>query len=281
MPRFALRLSYDGTAYSGWQIQPNGNTIQGEMEKALGTIIRKEVPVTGCGRTDAGVHALDYYAHIDLDELPEDNLLKKINGILPHDIGVREIIPVNDEWHARFDAVRRSYIYKVHLFKDPFAINRSLRLFQKPDFELMNKCAQMLLGKRDFESFSKVHTEVNHFECDVKEAQWNYDSDEWAFHITADRFLRNMVRAIVGTLLDVGYGKTRVFYRGKRVLELDMDFYTGGPVYDSCQRPFTIAKKTNEKEFENILSSKRRTEAGYSVPAHGLYLSKVKYEKFE
>jgi tRNA pseudouridine38-40 synthase len=245
MPRYALNLSYDGSNYNGYQIQPNGVTVQETIEKSLFTILREKISVVGCGRTDTGVHASEYFLHFDAPNSLNKDFLKKLNGILPSDIAVKEVVKVHKDWHARFDAVKRSYIYRTHIHKSPFLMGQSHRLFTKPDIESMNKACELLLGEKDFECFSKVKTEVNNFICTVYSAKWEKIGEEYVFEISANRFLRNMVRAIVGTLLDIGYQKTSV------------------------------------EAFQNILSSKDRSKAGYSVPANGLYLSKIEYDRFE
>ncbi len=255
--RYFIELSYDGTAYCGWQVQPNGESVQGTLQRALSLLLREEVTVTGAGRTDAGVHAAMMVAHFDINApLPTppareggakqtacDYLVYRLNGVLPHDIAIHRIYPVADDMHARFSAIARTYYYYVHTRKSPFLRDRSWRLVSTPDFEAMNKAAATLMEYNDFTSFSKVNTDTKTNICHVTHAQWLQLSDyEWRFEITADRFLRNMVRAIVGTLLEVGRG------------QLSID------------------------GFRQVIEKKDRCAAGDSVPARGLFLQDVKYE---
>ena len=244
--RYFIELSYDGTAYHGWQIQPNGNSVQETLQKALSMLLREEVTVTGAGRTDAGVHAAKMVAHMDLSSPPrgelERGLVYRLNGVLPDDIAIHRIYEVPDDAHARFSARARTYYYYIHTRKSPFLRDRSWRLVHTPDFEAMNRAAAILLEYEDFTSFSKVNTDTKTNICHVTAARWVQLSDhEWRFEITADRFLRNMVRAIVGTLMEVGRG----------TLTLD--------------------------GFRQVIEQKDRCAAGDSVPARGLYLVDVKY----
>lgn len=244
--RYFIELSYDGTAYCGWQIQPNGESVQGTLQKALATLLREDVAVTGAGRTDAGVHAAKMVAHVDLAFPPTAEMLSqlvyRLNAILPHDIAIHKIYPVPDDAHARFSALARTYYYYVHTRKSPFLRDRSWRLVKTPDFEAMNRAAAILLEYEDFTSFSKVNTDTKTNICHVRSACWVQLSDhEWRFEITADRFLRNMVRAIVGTLMEVGRGQ----------LTLD--------------------------GFRKVIEQKDRSAAGDSVPARGLFLQNVEY----
>ena len=245
--RYFIELSYDGTAYCGWQIQPNGESVQGTLQKALATLLREEVTVTGAGRTDAGVHAAKMVAHVDLAFPPTAEMLSqlvyRLNAILPHDIAIHKIYPVADDAHARFSALARTYYYYVHTRKSPFLRDRSWRLVKTPDFEAMNQAAATLMEYEDFTSFSKVNTDTKTNICHVTLARWVQLSDhEWRFEITADRFLRNMVRAIVGTLMEVGRGQ----------LTLD--------------------------GFRQVIEQKDRCAAGDSVPARGLFLVDVEYK---
>lgn len=254
--RYFIELSYDGTAYHGWQIQPNGSSVQETLQQALSMILRTDVAVTGAGRTDAGVHAAMMVAHFDVeDSLPappvregdanqtaEDYLTYRLNGVLPHDIAIHKIYPVPDDMHARFSARARTYYYYVHTRKSPFLRDRSWRLVSTPDFDAMNRAAATLFEYEDFTSFSKVNTDTKTNICHVTSAQWVRLSDfEWRFEITADRFLRNMVRAIVGTLIEVGRG----------TLGID--------------------------GFRKVIEQKNRSAAGDSVPARGLFLQTVEY----
>ncbi len=255
--RYFIELSYDGTAYHGWQIQQNGESVQGVLQRALSTLMRQEIVVTGAGRTDAGVHAAMMVAHFNVeDPLPtppvregreeqsaEDYLVYRLNGMLPPDIAIHRIYPVADDAHARFSARARTYYYYVHTRKSPFLRDRSWRLVSTPDFEAMNRAARLLLEYEDFTSFSKLNTDTKTNICHVTSARWVQLSDhEWRFEITADRFLRNMVRAIVGTLMEVGRGQ----------LTLD--------------------------GFRQVIEQQDRCAAGDSVPARGLFLVNVKYE---
>ncbi len=253
--RYFIELSYDGTAYCGWQVQPNGPSVQGELQRALSLLLRREISITGAGRTDAGVHASEMVAHVDIDALPTppvreggaqqsplDYLVYRLNGILPHDIAIHTIYPVADDMHARFSATARTYNYYVHTRKSPFLRDRSWRLVQMPDFEAMNQAAATLMEYEDFTSFSKVNTDTKTNICHVSFARWvQLAPFEWRFEITADRFLRNMVRAIVGTLMEVGRGS----------LTLD--------------------------GFRKVIEEKNRCAAGDSVPARGLFLVRVEY----
>lgn len=251
--RYFITLSYDGTAYHGWQRQPNGASVQATLEKALSTLLRRTVEVTGAGRTDAGVHASMMVAHFDADadelprsprpgQAPRDFLAYRLNGLLPHDIAIAGIQPVADDMHARFSARSRTYHYYVHTRKSPFLRDRSWRLVSEPDFGLMNEAAAMLLDVSDFTSFSRLHTDTKTNICHVTAARWHQLSPtEWRFEITADRFLRNMVRAVVGTLMDVG----------RHTISLE--------------------------QFRDIISRKDRSAAGDSVPARGLFLVDIQY----
>lgn len=241
--RYFMYLEFDGTAYSGWQIQPHSPSVQQCLEQSLSLFLREDVSVTGAGRTDAGVHAALMVAHFDL-ETPRDCgwMKNKLNGILPPDIAVHRIVPVKSDAHARFDAVSRTYKYYVSLEKSAFHRMDSWYLVNEPDFELMNSAAAVLLETTDFTSFSKLHTDTKTNNCKVTKAVWErLDDGRWVFTITADRFLRNMVRAIVGTLMEVGRHR--------------MD--TAG--------------------FKAVISSLDRCSAGDSAPAHGLFLYDIEY----
>lgn len=241
--RYALELAYRGTNYHGWQIQPNASSVQEEIEQRLSRLMgNNPVSVVGCGRTDTGVHASYYVLHFDTDKaLDPEQLVYKLNKMLPDDIGVFSAQQVTDEFHARFSATSRTYHYFIHQKKDPFLLD-SYYLASEINFAAMNRAALILLGKQDFTSFSKLHTDVKTNICTVSEAKWNQlTAYSWYFEITADRFLRNMVRAIVGTLLEVGYGN------------LDPD------------------------DLFRIMESKDRGEAKLSVPAKGLFLVDIQY----
>jgi len=241
--RYFLELAYNGTDFHGWQMQDNAPSIQQEITEKLSTILQTETPLTGCGRTDAGVHASQFFAHFDAEELPLDIglLLHKLNTMLPDSIAISKLHPVQNEAHARFDATKRSYQYFISTQKDPFTSDRSYKFSFVLDLNVMNKACELLLGEKDFGCFCKANADNHTDICTVYHASWAQNEHMITFNITANRFLRNMVRAIVGTLLDVGQGRTSL------------------------------------EEFELILASKNRSEAGRSVPAHGLILSRVEY----
>ena len=240
--RYFIELSYNGKNYHGWQIQPDAISVQEKINNALSTVYQKDIQIVGAGRTDTGVHASQMFAHFDIDKSIDDNLVFKLNSILPNDIFIKAIFLVDDEKHARFDALSRSYEYKIWLGRNPFLLDFSWQIHsQKPNIALMNEAAKLLLDYEDFESFSKVKTDVHTFNCNVTEAFWIQKENQLTFHISANRFLRNMVRAIVGTLLDVGLDKISI------------------------------------SDFKNIIESKNRSNAGLSVPAKGLFLTQIKY----
>ncbi|WP_143959634.1 tRNA pseudouridine(38-40) synthase TruA [Litoribacter populi] len=240
--RYFLELAYKGTAYHGWQVQQNAHSIQAELNLTLSTILRREVETMGSGRTDTGVHAKQQYVHFDHPhKLEAEDFLKRVNSLLPSDIAIYKLLPVKAEAHTRFDAIWRSYEYHVTLRKNPFTEEQAWHCFYKVDVDKMNQAAELLLSHSDFECFSKVKTNVNNFRCEIKTAHWEQKSERLIFHITANRFLRGMVRAIVGTLVQVGTGK------------LDLE------------------------GFQEVLSSQNRRKAGSSAPAHGLFLSQITY----
>jgi tRNA pseudouridine38-40 synthase len=240
--RFFFEISYNGTNYSGWQSQNNATGVQAVVEDALSKLLREEISIVGSGRTDTGVHCEQQFFHADIqNEFDEEKLVLKLNSFLPKDIAIPSIHQVKDDAHARYDAIERSYIYRITTKKNPFLDGLALHYFKALDIPLMNKAAALMIGKHDFESLSKVKTDVNNFMCDVKKAEWKEEGAALEFGITANRFLRGMVRATVGTLLDVG------------------------------------TRKTSLKEFEDILASRDRREAGANVPPYGLYLVEVKY----
>ncbi len=242
--RYRMDLSYDGSAYFGWQVQPRQISVQETIERVLRKLYPEtEVSVTGCGRTDTGVHARNYVLHTDLPATRStEQLLFKMNRMLPESIAIHAIELTTSDFHARFGASRRTYRYYVHTRKDPFLAGKSLLLSFEPDFERMQEAAAELLGKHDFTSFSKLHTDVKTNICTVYSANWVRVSDSrFYFEITADRFLRNMVRAVTGTLLDVGKGKCEV------------------------------------ADMKRILNEKDRGAAGKSIAAHGLYLWQIAY----
>ncbi len=243
--RYFIYFSYKGTSYCGLQIQPNGISVQEVMQKALSTILRTDIEITAAGRTDAGVHARCMVAHFDLEnEIPADfDLISKLNSLLPNDIAIEKIAEVQPGAHARFDAVSRKYEYHVITSKNVFLNDFAMRLFHPVDFEAMNQAAGLLFEYTDFTSFSKLHTDVKTNNCKISLAEWSQENDKWIFTIEADRFLRNMVRAIAGTLLEVG--------RGKMTLT----------------------------QFREVIEARNRCLAGTSVPAKGLFLVNVEYPK--
>ena len=241
--RYFIEISYNGKKYHGWQIQPNAISVQETLTNALTTILRKDISVVGAGRTDTGVHALQLMAHFDINiPINEREIVQNLNAYLPDDIVVTSIFLVPDNAHARFDANSRSYEYRIWLGRNPFLLDTTYQIHRKQyDIKKMNEAAMVLLEYTNFKCFSKSKTDVKTYNCEISEAKWVLDNCKLTFYITADRFLRNMVRAIVGTLLDIGSGK-----------------------------------KTKD-EFINIIKSEDRRKAGLSVPPQGLFLSEVKY----
>jgi tRNA pseudouridine38-40 synthase len=245
LQRYLFEVAYLGTNYHGWQIQPNAITVQEVLNKCLSTMLKTTVNISGSGRTDTGVHCRQQFFHADLAaEINLTDLMYKLNSMLPFDIGISSIKAVKDDAHARYDATSRSYAYHINLKKDPFSKELSYYYPKSLEIENMNKAAALLCGDAlDCEAFSKVKTSVNNFICTISEAYWEIHGDKLIFNITANRFLRGMVRAVVGTLLDVGLGKISV------------------------------------EEMKDIINSKDRRKAGSAAPAHGLYLCKVTYPK--
>ncbi|OIQ41869.1 MAG: tRNA pseudouridine(38-40) synthase TruA [Bacteroidetes bacterium MedPE-SWsnd-G1] len=243
--RYFIELSYKGTEYHGWQYQPNAISVQEKLNDGLSKILKESINVMGAGRTDAGVHATQMFAHFDTTAAFDfDQTLFKLNSYLPDDIVVYRFIQVSDKAHTRFDATDRSYEYRIVLGRNPFLLDTTWQFFHRTlDIEKMNGAAKLLMNYKDFKCFSKSKTDVKTYNCNVTEAIWKLDGAMLVFHISADRFLRNMVRAIVGTLVDVGLGKTSL------------------------------------EEFANIIESRDRTKAGLSVPAKGLFLTKIVYPK--
>ena len=242
--RYFITFSYNGTDFHGSQTQPNGNTVQAEMEAAFATILRLPVALTFAGRTDAGVHAEKMVAHFDVEKELPANFGARLNNLLPASIAISDLQRVQDDAHARFDAVERTYNYRVTTRKDPFIYINHTRVAKGLDFDAMNSAARWLLGKQDFASFCRTHTDVKTTICDVKEARWTQESEtEYTFIITADRFLRNMVRAVVGTLFEVGKGKM------------------------------------TEEQFKAVIAAQDRCQAGHSAPAEGLSLVEIIYPK--
>lgn len=264
MSRYFINFSYDGTNYHGWQIQPNANTVQQELQRALSILLRKDIEVVGAGRTDTGVHARNMAAHFDwgenhesplpttsCDPLPAscdhlpiscDQMVYRLNRILPRDISVQRVYPVGDDMHARFSATSRTYHYYIHTRKDPFERHYSVQMNYPLDFDKMNEAARLFLGHEDYAAFCKAGGDNKTTICHVTAAKWVQTSPTtWYFEITANRFLRNMVRAVVGTLIDVG--------RGKITLE----------------------------QFKDILLHGTRSDAGESMPGNALFLEDVCY----
>ena len=237
--RYFIEFAYKGTNYHGSQVQPNGITVQSVLQDAFATILRQPVALTFAGRTDAGVHAEQMFAHFDINIEPPT--VERLNRLLPDDIAVRRIFPVAEDMHARFSAKSRTYEYRITARKSPFAHDTRTYMPVPIDFNAMNEAATYLLGTHDFASFSKVHTDVKTTICTISEARWTVNGDEAVFTITADRFLRNMVRAVVGTLFEVG------------------------------------RHKISPQDFEAIIHSLSRQAAGQSAPPEGLFLTTVRY----
>lgn len=241
--RYFIKLAYNGALYHGWQYQPNASSVQETLNKALTVLLNSTVAIMGAGRTDTGVHAKLMYAHFDFESsLDVQKLVHKLNAYLPKDIVIYDLILVHDDAHCRFDATQRTYEYHINIFKDAFLQEQSWYFHQKLDLDLMNVAAKKLLSHTDFQCFSKVNTDVNTFDCTIYEAGWKQENNKLIFTISANRFLRNMVRSIVGTLINIGLHK----------ITLD--------------------------DFEAIIISKNRDKAGFSVPAHGLYLTEIDYD---
>ena len=247
MGRYFIHLAYHGGGYNGWQTQPGLPTVQETLERALSTLLREKIAVVGCGRTDTGVHASDFYAHFDVSDecgvMSDEcgNLVFKLNSFLPTDIAIYDIFPVADNAHARFDAIARTYQYHVSDRRLPFRQGQYCRIYYRPDVELMNEAARVLMEYEDFTSFAKLHTQVKTNICHLTEAEWSEEPDGWVFTIRSNRFLRNMVRSVTGTLLDVGRGKLSI------------------------------------EGLREIIEKKDRCAAGTSMPACGLFLTKVEY----
>jgi tRNA pseudouridine38-40 synthase len=240
--KFFIEISYKGTHYHGWQIQANADSVQEKLQIALGTLLRKPIELTGCGRTDTGVHALQHYSHFLCEqEKFSETFIHQLNSILPLDIAVMDIFPVHKEAHARFDAVSRTYEYRLYFKKDPFLKGFTCYCPYMPQVEIMRIAAEILKEYVDFSCFSKTHTQVKTNICHVLHTEWVWEKDTLIFLIEADRFLRNMVRAIVGTLLRVGWGEISL------------------------------------SDFRVILESKDRSKAGASVAPEGLYLKSIQY----
>ena len=243
--RYFLVISYCGSKYHGWQRQPNSLSIQETVEDAISIILKQKISLVAAGRTDAGVHAINMYAHFDanISAEIESKLSGLLNSFLDHSITVKKIINVVDNAHARYDAISRTYKYKISFCKDPFKHERYFELRNEMNFKKINTASKSLLFHNDFKSFSKTRTDVKNYLCDISKVDWKLKNDRAVFTITANRFLRNMVRAIVGTLIEVGKNKISV------------------------------------DDFNNIIIQRDRTKAGFSVPACGLYLVNVEYPK--
>jgi tRNA pseudouridine38-40 synthase len=242
--RYFIECSYRGTNYCGWQIQENANTVQAEIEKALSILLKNPTSIMGSSRTDAGVHAMHQVAHFDVEHeiVNLENLTYRLNKILPFDLAIKRIFPVKEDYHSRFEATSRKYEYRISKFKDPFQKGLYYEFNQELNIDLMNEACQKLFQYIDFECFSKIKTEVNTFDCTIMEAYWRVENNGMlVFYIKANRFLRGMVRAIVGTLLEVGAGQL------------------------------------SGEDFEQIILSKNRKKAGRAVPAEGLFLMEVNY----
>lgn len=241
--RYFLRLAYDGRPFHGWQVQPNAVTVQQALNEALAVLLKETVETTGCGRTDTGVHATEFFAHFDttVDLMDQTRFLRSLNALLPAEIAVYELLAVHPEAHARFDAVSRTYEYHLTGRKDPFLRDRALFHPQPLDVDRMNEAARLLTEHEDFACFNKAGGAQTGTNCKITEAVWKVFPDRMVFTVTANRFLRNMVRAMVGTLLEVGEGRCSI------------------------------------EEFKIILDSGDRSDAGMSVPAHGLFLVRVVY----
>ena len=243
--RYFLSFSYNGSNFHGWQIQINAVSVQQEIEYALSKIIKKEIKITGAGRTDKGVHAKLMVAHFDakISNEMENSLLFNLNQFLNNDIYFFELQKVKDDAHARFDAISRTYQYHISSVKNPFKQGLVYYFREKLNLELMNEASEILMSFNDFKAFSRTNTDVKTFECTITKAEWLSYKDEIVFKIKSNRFLRNMVRAVVGTILKVGLNKIKLV------------------------------------EFSEIIKSRNRSKAGYSVPAHGLFLCEIEYEK--
>ncbi|MCF6298094.1 MAG: tRNA pseudouridine(38-40) synthase TruA [Flavobacteriaceae bacterium] len=243
--RYFIELSYNGKKYHGWQNQPNAISVQESIEHALSLLLKNKISVVGCGRTDSGVHASQYFLHFDVDKkIDQEKLKYKLNAFLSNDIAIHKIFLVADDNHARFDALNRSYEYRIYLGKTPFLLNTVWQVKnQKFDVKKMNEAAKLLYEYENFKCFSKSNTDVKTYNCTVSNVEWIKNRNNLIFHITANRFLRNMVRAIVGTLLDVGQGKTSI------------------------------------DDFKKIIEDRDRTQAGVSAKAKGLFLTQVTYPK--
>lgn len=242
--KYLFEISYNGSNYHGWQSQANAVGVQEVVEGVLHKLFRKEINIVGSGRTDTGVHCVKQFFHMEWEEdLNYPSTIQRLNSFLPRDISINSIHKIKPDAHARYDARERTYEYRITKTKNPFYQGYAYHFFKEVNVPTMNEAAALLVGKQDFQSFSKVNTDVNHFICDLKKARWNQKGDLLVFTIVANRFLRGMVRAIVGSLLNVG------------------------------------TEKISVKDFQKIIKSKDRKKAGMNVPPEGLYLMDVKYPK--
>lgn len=240
--KYFIELSYNGKAYHGWQNQPKSISVQEVIEDSLSKLLGETIAIVGAGRTDTGVHASQMFAHFDTEiAFVEDDLVFKLNSFLPRDIAIHAIFKVKADAHARFNALSRTYLYRITLKKNVFTFDNVFYVKQDLDVDKMNEASQTLFQYKDFQCFSKSKTDVKTFDCDIMKAEWFFKEDELHFVIKADRFLRNMVRAIVGTMINIGMGKLNI------------------------------------EDLHTIIASKNRSEAGFSVPAHALYLIEVEY----
>ncbi|RMZ51634.1 tRNA pseudouridine(38-40) synthase TruA [Flavobacteriaceae bacterium PRS1] len=242
--RFFIELSYNGNAYHGWQNQPNAISVQEVLENALSTLLKEEISIVGAGRTDTGVHAIQMFAHFNTTKaFSIEKLIYNLNSFLPNDIAIQDVFKVNDDAHARFDATSRVYKYRISLSKNVFSFNNTYSFKKYLDVDKMNESAKILFEYSNFKCFSRNNTDVKTFNCKIMEAKWVFENNELVFIIKADRFLRNMVRAIVGTMINIGIGKIKA------------------------------------EDLHDIIKSKNRSQAGVSVPGHALYLTKIEYPK--
>lgn len=240
--RYFIELSYNGKVYHGWQNQPKSISVQEVIEDSLSKLLSETIAIVGAGRTDTGVHALQMFAHFDTEIVfVEDDLVFKLNSFLPKDIAIHKIFKVKSDAHARFNALSRTYLYRITLKKNALTFENTFYVKQDLNMNAMNEAAKILFDYKDFQCFSKSKTDVKTFDCDIMKAEWFFKGDELHFVIMADRFLRNMVRAIVGTMINIGVGKLNI------------------------------------EDLHTIIASKSRSEAGFSVPAHALYLIEVTY----
>lgn len=243
--RYFLELSYNGKAYFGWQNQPDAISVQEVIEKALTTILKEKISIVGAGRTDTGVHALQMFAHFDATKtLNLSDLKYKLNSFLPNDIAIHDLFKVTENAHARFDAQSREYLYRISLDKNVFTFYNTYYIKTILDVDKMRESLNILFEYKDFQCFSKSNTDVKTYNCNIMKAEWKFKNNELHFIIKADRFLRNMVRAIVGTMINIGLGKIEV------------------------------------GDLHQIIQSKNRSEAGFSVPAHALYLINIEYPEY-